>query len=160
MRAAMAEVFTPQFDDDVVIQHIRDRRVGNVLFHNFLNTIVAGFGFRRRGLREDELAVDLRELLVIHQLAVRTSIDDVVFLAEINDSLLLGGGLSAQFFKRSCNQTCSPRLFVFGIELVIDIGFRDRIRDLRGFLGVDRLNIDLHHIALADPVDQPLAGEG
>ena len=89
----------------------------------------AGLGGRR--LRHDQLAVDLGELLLVHQPAA--GVDDVVLGLEIDHGALCAAGLVAQFLDAILQPDAgAARGLVLRLELVDDIGIGDRVGDLRG----------------------------
>ncbi len=142
-----------QPDNDLVFQGIGNRGVRNLLGHDLLDALEARLGLGGGGTRQHELAVDLGDLLIVHQ--PTAGVDDVVLGLEIEHGPLGGRGVRAQL----ADAVLQPNAGTLGglvlhLELVDHIGLGDGVRDLRGALGVERRETDLDRISEAHAPDR------
>ena len=126
--------------------------------HHLLDTVEARFCLGGRGVGEDELALDLAQLLLIHPLSA--GFDDIVLLLEFDERLCACRSVGAQAFDTILQPAAGPLCrLIFGFQLINDIGVANRIGDLSGLAAIERPKGNLHHIRQRNPADLPAAFE-
>ncbi|WP_420737865.1 hypothetical protein [Bradyrhizobium japonicum] len=121
--------------NDLVFQDIRDGALADVHFPDLLDPVAPGLGLAGGAARGGELAVQFEQLLFADEPAgaagryVRSAeVDNVVLFLELQDGAIGCRRLRLQLVDPVLQPgACAGDRLVFCAELVVDIGFRDRI---------------------------------
>src|SRR5581483_2982545 len=125
------EVLRAQPSNDVVAQLIRDGRIRNALFYNFLDALKPCFGFRGRRACLAKLAVYVDNLLFREKPPIAsTHTNNVLFFLEFEHSAVRSDCLFSQLEDPVLQPSASAtRSLVFGLKLVRDVSVRQRVGD-------------------------------
>src|SRR5262249_12378333 len=145
--------------DHTACKGVDRTRIGNILNHNFIDSLKPGLCLGRAGTRDNQLRVQLFGLRFTEQSwvlirAAPAKVDDLVFFLVLEHGKIRRGSLSAKFLdailQPDVGTSCG---LVLSIELVINVGVGNGISHLGRQIWVERRITDIEYIAFTDASD-------